>query len=93
MARDYKIQGTTSFLNWAAGFFLLLCWFVKDGWFPRDSVREKHGDPPANAYNIFASSPNPSAGESGSYYPFNRIGAVVWCVSSVVCLYIHFVVK
>jgi hypothetical protein len=93
MARDYKVQGTTSFLNWAALFLVLFLWFTKDGWFPRQSVREKHGDPPANPYNIFALSENPSPGQSGSYYPFNRIGSVVWAVSAVVCLYIHFVVK
>ncbi len=95
MARDYKVQGTTSFLNWAALFVVFTLWFTKDGWFPSKSFREKHGDPPANVYNIFATSPNTPKTEaaSPSFYPFNRIGAVVWVIGAVSCLIIHFKVK
>lgn len=43
MARKYKnVQGTNDFLVAAIGLLLLGLWAVKDGWFPSESVKEKH---------------------------------------------------
>lgn len=42
MARRYHIQGTNDFLVWAVMLLALGLWGVKDGWFPSESVLEKH---------------------------------------------------
>jgi multidrug resistance efflux pump len=42
MARKYRVEGTKDFLYWAIALFALGLWAVKDGWFPSESVREKH---------------------------------------------------
>ncbi len=42
MARNFKIKGTKDFLIWAIILLLLGLWCVKDGWFPSESVLERH---------------------------------------------------
>ncbi len=42
MARKYHVEGTKSFLIAAIVLLVVGAWFVWDGWFPRDSVVEKH---------------------------------------------------
>ncbi len=42
MARRFHVQGTNDFLVWAVALLALGLWCVKDGWFPSESVLERH---------------------------------------------------
>ena len=42
MARRFNVQGTNDFLVWAVVLFGLGLWCVKDGWFPSQTVLDKH---------------------------------------------------
>ncbi len=42
MARKYKVEGTKDFLYAAIVLFALGAWAIRDGWFPSESVLEKH---------------------------------------------------
>lgn len=42
MARKYRVEGTKDFLYAAIVLFALGAWAVRDGWFPSESVLEKH---------------------------------------------------
>ena len=42
MARKYDVHGTKDFMVWAIILAGLGLWCVKDGWFPSESVLERH---------------------------------------------------
>jgi hypothetical protein len=42
MARRYHVEGTKTFLIWAIALLALCLWCVKDGWFPAQSLLDKH---------------------------------------------------
>ena len=42
MARRFNVQGTNDFLVWAVVLLALGLWCVKDGWFPSQTVLDKH---------------------------------------------------
>ena len=42
MARRFNVQGTNDFLVWAVLLLVLGLWCVKDGWFPSQTVLDKH---------------------------------------------------
>jgi multidrug resistance efflux pump len=42
MVRRFHVQGTNDFLVWAVALLALGLWCVKDGWFPSESVLERH---------------------------------------------------
>lgn len=53
MARKYKnMKGTNDFLVASIGLFLLCLWAVRDGWFPTQSILERH---PQTSQTIFES--------------------------------------
>lgn len=74
MARQYDVKGTSSFLIWSIGLALLCAWAIKDGWFPSESVIEKHGLP---------------AEGKDSFYLFNRSLTFLSGVGSIVCAFVH----
>lgn len=78
MARQYDVKGSKNFLAWAIGLLLLGLWCVKDGWFPSESVLVRHP----------LSDP-----ESVRFYAFNKSLAIFSLIGSVVCGYIHRLVK
>lgn len=87
--RRYEVEGTKSFLYWGLGLLALALWHFVDGWFPRESIIDKHGQPPEE-WNTFLYKDSKG---SGHYYQYNRITATLSFVASIVCLYIHKVVK
>ena len=42
MARKYDVHSTKDFLVWAILLLALGLWCAKDGWFPSESVKERH---------------------------------------------------
>ena len=81
MARQFKVQGTKTYLYWSIGLAVLALWCIKDGWFPSASVIAKNGLP---------SAPNP---EHANFYPFNQVTAVITGIGSFVCIIVHRFVK
>lgn len=53
MARRYNVEGTKTFLYWSLAMLALGLWAVKDGWFPSQSVIDKHGQPSWNEFYMF----------------------------------------
>lgn len=41
MARQYKVEGTKTFLYWSLALLLIGLWAVKDAWFPSQSTIDK----------------------------------------------------
>lgn len=81
MARKYKVQGTNDFKYASIIFFCLCAWFIRDGWFPPEKWIEKYGQPPETFLSV------------AEFWGFNRIGAILWFISGVVCAYIHRLVR
>ena len=83
MAKRYHVEGTKEYL-WASVILgVLSVWHIIDGWFPRQSWREKYPEMPETWYDM------------GLYefYAYNRWTAVFLAVGALVCAYIHRVVK
>lgn len=53
MARRFKVEGTKNYLIAAVILYILAAWFIWDGWFPRESVLEKHPDVETDSFYLF----------------------------------------
>ena len=87
--KHVQVEGTKSFLYWGLGLLALALWHFVDGWFPRESVIDKHGPPPEEWSTYFYKDTKGGA----HYFQYNRLTATASFIASVVCLYIHKVVK
>lgn len=53
LARQYKVEGTKAFLYWSLGLLAIGLWCLKDGWFPSQEIRDKHGPPSWERFYTF----------------------------------------
>lgn len=77
MARKYHIEGTRAFLIWAVVLLALGLWCVRDGWFPSEATLATH----------------PPGKPDDNFYVFNKSLAVLSLAASVVCGYVHLLVR
>lgn len=83
MAKRYHVEGTKSYLIAAIILALLSVWHIYDGWVPQERWLEKYPDFP-EAWNDF---------RLYEFYAYNRWTGVILGIASIVCAYIHRVVK
>jgi len=83
MPRTYDVEGTKSYF-WAAIILAVLsAWHLVDGWVPQERWLAKYPEFPEHWLDF----------RLYDFYAYNRWTAMILGISSVVCAYIHRLVK